>query len=173
MRGARGACGARRRGGGRSVVVTELVAAREGAAGEVEALVGGLQEALRGARRPGRAGLQEFKAERDVFEEGVFHLWARYDSAASAEEGLASPLMQGFLADVAPLSERPVGMSMFEQKDGQLSSAMVDCGPKGEGGLDDATGANKFGGGASYQQTSSAVDLGSLDPEERMEGLVA
>ena len=154
------------------MVVTEQVCAAEGAAAEVEALCGGLQEALLGGGRPRAAGLQEFRAEKDVFEEGVFHLWARYESAASAERGLESETMQSFLADVAPLSARPVGMSMFEWKDGQLSSAMVDCGPKGEGGLDDATGANKFGGGASYQQTSSAVDLGNLDPEERVDGLV-
>jgi len=154
------------------VVVTEQVRAAEGAAAEVEALCGGLQEALWGGGRPGAAGLQEFRAEKDVFEEGVFHLWSRYDSAANAERGLESAAMQSFLADVAPLSACPVGMSMFEWKDGQLSSAMVDCGPKGEGGLDDATGANKFGGGASYQQTSSAVDLGNLDPEERVDGLV-
>ena len=34
-------------------------------------------------------------------------------------------------------------------------------GPKGEGGLDDATGASKAaGGGASMRQTSAVVDLG-------------
>lgn len=33
------------------------------------------------------------------------------------------------------------------------------AGPKGEGGLDDATGASGAAGGASMKQTSSAVDL--------------
>ena len=33
-------------------------------------------------------------------------------------------------------------------------------GPKGEGGLDDATGAGGSGGGASMKQSSGAVDLG-------------
>lgn len=37
---------------------------------------------------------------------------------------------------------------------------------KGEGGLDDATGTNKFGGGASMRQTSSVVDLTSIKEED-------
>lgn len=44
---------------------------------------------------------------------------------------------------------------------------------KGEGGLDDATGTNKFGGGASMKQTSSAVDLTKIkekDDEEKVGG---
>ena len=35
-------------------------------------------------------------------------------------------------------------------------------GPKGEGGLDDATGATGSAGGASMKQTSSVVDLGKV-----------
>ena len=39
--------------------------------------------------------------------------------------------------------------------------AFVSAGPKGEGGLDDATGASKSaGGGASMKQTSNTVNLG-------------
>lgn len=41
---------------------------------------------------------------------------------------------------------------------------MYDCccaGPKGEGGLDDATGAGGAGG-ASMKQSSGVVDLGEL-----------
>lgn len=34
-----------------------------------------------------------------------------------------------------------------------------DAGPKGEGGLDDATGASGAAGGASMKQTSNTVDL--------------
>jgi hypothetical protein len=37
---------------------------------------------------------------------------------------------------------------------------------KGEGGLDDATGTNKFGGGASMKQTSSSVDLTRIKEED-------
>ena len=36
---------------------------------------------------------------------------------------------------------------------------VASAGPKGEGGLDDATGASGAAGGASYKQTSRAFDL--------------
>ena len=36
-------------------------------------------------------------------------------------------------------------------------------GPKGEGGLDDATGASGAAGGASLKQSSSTVDLSKWD----------
>ena len=42
---------------------------------------------------------------------------------------------------------------------------------KGEGGLDDATGANKYGGGASLKQTSAVVNLTNVkerDDEEKV-----
>lgn len=46
-----------------------------------------------------------------------------------------------------------------------------DAGPKGEGGLDDATGGSGggSGGGASFKQTSSVVDLGESLTEEKQE----
>lgn len=40
-----------------------------------------------------------------------------------------------------------------------LCNAIYPSGPKGEGGLDDATGASGAAGGASYKQTSATVDL--------------
>ena len=40
-------------------------------------------------------------------------------------------------------------------------------GPKGEGGLDDATGQNKgAGGGAGYVQTSATVEVGKHEREK-------
>lgn len=84
--------------------------------------------------------------------------------------------------------EKPVGMVLYEWRDGNLGAACIQggvcviwpvrlfhcttialfciiilygcrTGPKGEGGLDDATGAGGRGG-AGYTQTSKAVDLG-------------
>lgn len=40
--------------------------------------------------------------------------------------------------------------------------ALCCAGPKGEGGLDDATGASGAAGGASYKQTSRATQLGEV-----------
>eukprot|EP00798_Chlamydomonas_sp_ICE-L_P020313 gene20313-27069_t len=38
--------------------------------------------------------------------------------------------------------------------------------PKGEGGLDDATGASGAAGGASLKQTSATVDLTNMTEED-------
>ena len=57
--------------------------------------------------------------------------------------------------------EKPVGIALFEYVNGEIGNCCVEIGPKGEGGLDDATGANKYGGGARYEQTSNAVQFGN------------
>jgi hypothetical protein len=55
-----------------------------------------------------------------------------------------------------------------------LLSCVAWSGPKGEGGLDDATGASGAAGGASYKQTSKAAQLsesctlGSRDADEEL-----
>ena len=186
-RGAGAACGASRKGSRRSIVCTKTVAARRlppgppaagGAQGEpprdpaaaeaLEAKCEALEAAVAGTRR----GLEAFAVQRDPFDAGVFHFWERYRSVADFEAVLEGEAMVGFIRDAAELLERPVGIALYEWVDGQLGAPMVNWGPKGEGGLDDATGANKFGGGASYEQTSGAVNLGSLDPEERLGGQV-
>lgn len=59
-----------------------------------------------------------------------------------------------------------------------VMSCLVPCcgvalraGPKGEGGLDDATGASGAAGGASYKQTSRAFDLSEcMAPRARGHG---
>ena len=46
-----------------------------------------------------------------------------------------------------------------EWRDGQLGPACAQGGPKGEGGLDDATGGSGMAGGAGLKQTSATLDL--------------
>lgn len=55
--------------------------------------------------------------------------------------------------------EGPVGMVLYEWRDGQLGPACAQGGPKGEGGLDDATGGSGMAGGAGLKQTSATLDL--------------
>ena len=60
-----------------------------------------------------------------------------------------------------PLLRDGIGMMLYEWSDGKLGATAMPIGPKGEGGLDDATGQNGGGGGgAGYTQTSATVDLG-------------
>ena len=70
---------------------------------------------------------------------------------------------------VQPLLDGPIGMALYEMKNGQLGAIGVQGGPRGEGGLDDATGASGAAGGASYKQTSGTVDLTKVKEEDDAE----
>ena len=52
-----------------------------------------------------------------------------------------------------------------------LVCRFLPSGPKGEGGLDDATGQGGSGGGASYKQTSKTVMQGIADEERGSWGI--
>lgn len=112
------------------------------------------------------SGIQEFTCSADGWEPNVFHFWERYDSNVSLGKHNTTPEMEQFMNQVVPLLERPVGMALYEYRDGQLGPPSMQSGPKGEGGLDDATGASGAAGGASYKQTSTAAQLQSLAEEE-------
>eukprot|EP00877_Chromochloris_zofingiensis_P012634 jgi/Chrzof1/7624/Cz02g30190.t1 len=75
------------------------------------------------------------------------------------------PQVAGFMESVAPFLEGPIGVALYEYRNGQISNVCVHGGPKGEGGLDDATGAGGAGG-AGMKQTSTVVDLTQINDEE-------
>ncbi len=62
-------------------------------------------------------------------------------------------------------------LAIFTQLPQYQTAHTLQGAVKGEGGLDDATGTNKFGGGASMKQTSAVVDLTKIqekDDEEKV-----
>mmetsp|Transcript_1565 Transcript_1565/g.5171 ORF Transcript_1565/g.5171 Transcript_1565/m.5171 type:complete len:93 (-) Transcript_1565:2172-2450(-) len=78
--------------------------------------------------------------------------------------------MRDFLQKVEPLAASDIGMTLYEIKNGKIGVASIAFGPKGEGGLDDATGAGGAGG-AGYQQTSKTVNLIKNEEEKKKEGI--
>ena len=67
-----------------------------------------------------------------------------------------------FFEKVWPSLAHPVALATFDcRSDGAISPCCVPFGPKGEGGLDDATNAAKMAAGASGRQTAK-TDLGLL-----------
>lgn len=108
------------------------------------------------------SGIQEFKCLVDSWEDNVVHFWERYESNVSLGRHNTTPEVEAFMNKVAPFLEQPVGMALYEYRDGQLGPLSVQMGPKGEGGLDDATGASGAAGGASYKQTSRLTQLSTV-----------
>jgi len=102
---------------------------------------------------------------------GMFHFWELYESNAALGRHNTTPEYESFMNKVQVLLDGPVGMVLYEMKDGKLGMASVQGGPRGEGGLDDATGASGTAGGAGYKQTSGVVDLTKKDEEEEDRGL--
>ena len=118
--------------------------------------------------RKGREGLVGFEVGQDAFESHVFHVWERYATAPGMEKMMDEPVVHSFLEALSPHLDKPVGLALFEMRDGKVGPAAVGFGPKGEGGLDDATGAAKFGGGASYKQTTNIGTLGAMEHGESL-----
>lgn len=108
-----------------------------------------------------KRGVIEFSYGRDSYEPKVFHFWERYDSNVSLGRHNTRDDIVAFLEDLTKEGclEGPVGMVLYEWRDGQLGPACAQGGPKGEGGLDDATGGSGMAGGAGLKQTSATLDL--------------
>eukprot|EP00205_Picochlorum_sp_RCC944_P006659 CAMPEP_0182618552 /NCGR_PEP_ID=MMETSP1330-20130603/45654_1 /TAXON_ID=464278 /ORGANISM="Picochlorum sp., Strain RCC944" /LENGTH=199 /DNA_ID=CAMNT_0024838775 /DNA_START=160 /DNA_END=762 /DNA_ORIENTATION=+ len=103
-------------------------------------------------------------------EDPVFHFYEVYESDTAFTEYYNSGEMRDFLQKVEPLAASDIGMTLYEIKNGKIGVASIAFGPKGEGGLDDATGAGGAGG-AGYQQTSKTVNLIKNEEEKKKEGI--
>ena len=146
-----------RKGREKNVVCTKTVVAKEEHASTVQDLCATYAEKMKADHK----GILSFEVTQDTFEENAFHFWERYKNTAYFNENMASEDTSTFLQELSKndLLEKPVGIALFEYENGKIGNACVEIGPKGEGGLDDATGANKYGGGARYEQTSNTVQL--------------
>lgn len=115
-----------------------------------------------------RRGVIEFTYGRDSYEPNVFHFWERYDSNVSLGRHNTRDEVVAFMERLQRdgLLQGPVGMVLYEWRDGHLGPASAQGGPKGEGGLDDATGGSGMAGGAGLKQTSATLDLGNIERGE-------
>lgn len=115
-----------------------------------------------------RRGVIEFSYGRDSYEPNVFHFWERYDSNVALGRHNTRDDVVAFMERLQQekLLEGPVGMVLYEWRDGHLGPACAQGGPKGEGGLDDATGGSGMAGGAGLKQTSATLDLGNVQRGE-------
>lgn len=126
---------------GKQVVCSKTLVARKEAAAQVQTLCQGIVTYTEDRMRDRTSGIQQYQCMRDGFEDNVFHFYERYASNAHLGRHNTSDEVVKFMTSVQPLLEAPVGMALYEFKNGRLGVAAVQGGPKGEGGLDDATGA--------------------------------
>ncbi|KAL4419412.1 hypothetical protein ABPG77_003386 [Micractinium sp. CCAP 211/92] len=156
---------------GKQILCNKTLKAKEGSAEAVQQLCSDVAafSQLRMADR--RSGVLAFEMSEDDYEPGTFHFMELYASQKALADHAAAPEFRRFVDQVEPHLAGPLGMVLYEYSaDGKIGPASMEGEVKGEGGLDDATGTNRFGGGASMKQTSAVVDLTSIkerDDEEK------
>lgn len=156
---------------GRSYVLTSTLVAEEGKEEQVIELCKGILRWGDSKKADKAAGVLQFECNTDAFDKNVFHFWERYERFTNMNDARASPEHCQFMNEVRPLLKGPVALAAYEYNDGKIGHMLNPIGPKGEGGLDDATGQGGSGGGASYKQTSTSLQQGVGEASEREWGM--
>lgn len=133
----------------------------EGKEEEVTALCKSIVEWALEKKNDKKSGIQGFECNVDAFEKNTLHFWEIYESFPTMNDVRASPEHTKFVMDVRSLLTGPIALAAYEYKDGQIGHMMNPIGPKGEGGLDDATGQS------GTKQQSMVINQGLGDTEER------
>ncbi|KAG2453635.1 hypothetical protein HYH02_001848 [Chlamydomonas schloesseri] len=150
----------------KQVACSRTLVAKPGHETEVARLSGQILEYTHGK---GDKQILEYTCVRDGWEANTFHFWERYETPTAFGEHTTTPRMVQLLTELQPHLTGPIGISLYSYENGMLGPASMQEGPKGEGGLDDATGASGAAGGASYKQTSRAFDLTKVNEHEEAE----
>ncbi|KAL3691364.1 hypothetical protein R1sor_005015 [Riccia sorocarpa] len=145
---------------GRSYVLSSTLHIAEGKEEEVAALCRGILRWAEEKKSAKGSGIAVFECNVDPFEKNVLHFWEQYASFQIMNDTRASPEHTKFINEVRPFLTGPIGLAAYEYKDGQIGHMMNPIGPKGEGGLDDATGQ------AGTKQQSSSIGQGLVEMEE-------
>lgn len=151
---------------GRSLVLSSTLVAEEAQTEKAINLCKKISEWAKEKQTDKSHGILYFECSSDAYDSNVIHFWERYDSFKSMNDIHASPEYSVFLDEVRPLLSAPVALAAYEFKDGQIGCMLNPLGPKGEGGLDDATGQGGSGGGASYKQTSQSLKQGITESRD-------
>ncbi|GBG83248.1 hypothetical protein CBR_g36863 [Chara braunii] len=158
---------AKRKVSTKNYVLSATLTAKEGEEGKVIDLCKGLVKWMHENKVNDKdSGVKSFECNTDAYEKNVYHFWERYESVRAMNDTHAVPEYQTFMEEVRPLLTGPIGLGAYEYSNGQIGMMLNPIGPKGEGGLDDATGQGGSGGGASYKQTVIVENLGELKDEE-------
>lgn len=99
-------------------------------------------------KKDAASGCKQFDCYVDLYDKNVFHFMEEYASVLHMNDFQASPEHTKFFEEVRPLLLEPIALAVYELRDGQVGDMLNPIGPKGEGGLDDATGQAGRGGEA-------------------------
>lgn len=115
------------------------------------------------------SGVLQFGCFADLYGKHTYHFMERYSSFENIVSFRSLPEHTKFMNDVRPLLTQPIALAVYEYWNGQIGHMRTPMGPKGEGGLDDATGQAGIGGGVSHKQQSKPVQNTEI-PEKKDKG---
>lgn len=137
---------AKRIDSGRCLLLNSTLKSQDENVEKVAALCEGIRQWATEKQNDKQSGLKQFECYTDTFDKNVFHFMARYDSFLHMNNFQALPEYMKFWNDVRPFLSEPIALAAYEYKNGQIGHILNPIGPKGEGGLDDATGQAGRGG---------------------------
>jgi len=146
---------------GRSYALSSTLKIEEGNEEAVTALCKSIVQWAQEKQKDRKSGIEGFECNVDAFEKNTLHFWEIYESFPTMNDVRASPEHTKFMMDVRPLLTDPIALAAYEYKDGQIGHMMNPIGPKGEGGLDDATGQS------GTKQQSMVINQGLVESDER------
>lgn len=143
----------------KSTLFSKTLLVKKGHEGSLKILCENFQKYVKMQMEDKNTGILSHEIFVDPFDDSKIHFLEKYENNILLGRFNTSKEVVKFMESVQEFIEEPVGMSLYDIIDGEIGVAAVQGGPKGEGGLDDATGAGGRGG-ASTQQTSAVVNLG-------------
>ncbi len=82
------------------------------------------------ADRLSQSGLLAFECSNDRWDSNVFHFWERYESNVAMGRFNNRDDMQRFMSNVQEYLEKPVGMVLYEWRDGHMGAACIQGGAR-------------------------------------------
>lgn len=132
----------------KSLILSSTLKAQEGDIEKVAKLCEGIRQWALEVQKEKAVGLKQFECYVDLYDKNVFHFMEEYAGFLHMNDIWSSPEHVKFCDDVRPFLLEPIALAAYELRDGQVGHMLNPIGPKGEGGLDDATGQAGRGGEA-------------------------
>lgn len=141
----------------RSFLMSTTLVAKEEEEEKVVELCRSITEWGQQKQKDRSSGVLQFGCFADLYGKHTYHFMERYSSFEHIVNFRSLPEHTKFMNDVRPLLTQPMALAVYEYENGQIGHMRTPMGPKGEGGLDDASGQAGIGGGVSHKQQSKPI----------------
>ena len=123
--------GAIKRASLRNVVCSKTLKVKDGCTDKAKKLCLEIADVAHTEMQDRSKGILAFEVFQDPFEEQFIHFWERYlDNARMGRFNTSKPF-EKFMKEIQDCLEEPVGLALYDWKNGQLGPQAIQGGPKG------------------------------------------